>query len=309
MRKYLYIKKISYFFFLPLAKYFVQAEYMTLKDIQTEVRKLLSTVYENGELKTLSDMLIEYHTGYDYIRLNMYPDKQVDDAVYQKIMQHVDLLCQHYPIQYLIRQAYFFNMQLYVNPNVLIPRMETEELVQWILHTEKNTSSVIDICTGSGCIALALAKQWPQAQISACDISNDALQVAKWNARQQNVSINFMQMDVLHINWDNTQLTQYDIIVSNPPYVCKSEQSMMSRQVLEHEPHLALFVEDEHPLVFYHAIAEIAKRVLKKGGSLYFEINERLGNEMLQLMQEHGFSQIELKQDINAKNRMVKGIL
>ncbi|MBO4581331.1 MAG: peptide chain release factor N(5)-glutamine methyltransferase [Bacteroidales bacterium] len=282
---------------------------MTLKDIQNEVRNRLAGIYENGELKTVSDMLLEYHTGYDYIHLNMHSGKRVEEDTCRAVMRDTELLCRYYPIQYVTGRAFFFDMQLYVNPHVLIPRMETEELVQWILQSEKNNGAILDMCTGSGCIALALAKQWPQAKISACDISADALQVAVRNAYAQNLAVRFIQMDVLKPYEEQNGCPQYDVIVSNPPYVCRSEQALMSKQVLEHEPHEALFVEDEHPLVFYHAIADTATRILKKGGSLYFEINERFGEETVQLMREHGFSQIELKKDINEKNRMVKGKL
>jgi release factor glutamine methyltransferase len=200
-------------------------------------------------------------------------------------------------------------MKLYVNEQVLIPRPETEELVEWIAQTNKGKAHlrVLDIGTGSGCIPLALYQQLQQPEIHAIDISSGALEVARQNAATQQATIHFHQADILdNANWH--VLPVFDCIVSNPPYITLSEKQEMQENVLAHEPHLALFVPDEDPLRFYRAIASFALQHLAPGGQLYFEINEAWGKETAELLTGKGFTNIELKQDLQGKDRMLKAL-
>ncbi len=283
---------------------------MTIKELQKFVRYSLSNIYADGELKSVSDILLEHHTGRNYIYISLHTEEQVSEQVCNAVAKHVSMLQQHCPIQYLTGKACFYDMQLYVNEHVLIPRHETEELVQWILQDYGSRPARIwDMCTGSGCIAIALAKNMPQAQVYACDISKQALQVAGRNATEQQVNIQYMLMDVLQASCSCATMPLMDIIVSNPPYVCNKEKAYMQPRVLNYEPALALYVDDDHPLVFYKAIAHTGTRCLRPGGSLYVEINEHYGPHTVQLLRECGYSQVELKQDINRKDRMIKAIL
>jgi release factor glutamine methyltransferase len=219
------------------------------------------------------------------------------------------------PIQYILGETEFFGLPFKVNSNVLIPRPETEELVDWIIDTQKtNLNSdklhILDIGTGSGCIAISLAKKLDHAKVYALDVSHEALDVAKRNATLNNVSIEFINANILNSETWNTEFQnlKFDIIVSNPPYVRALEKEQMKPNVVNYEPHIALFVENEDPLIFYRAIIEYAVDNLTVNGHLFFEINEYLGNQMLQLLNSFNFKAIELKQDIFKKDRMIKGI-
>lgn len=213
-------------------------------------------------------------------------------------------LKQNKPIQYLFKEAPFYGLSFYVDKNVLIPRQETEELVDWILKiSEKElVTKVIDIGTGSGCIAISLAKNLPNAQVSALDISESALKIAHKNALHNNVSVEFLQCDILQTN---RLPEKYDIIVSNPPYVRLLEKAEIAPNVIENEPHIALFVPNENPLLFYEKIADLAKKHLSENGKLFFEINQYLGKEMCQMLSERGFAEVELRCDLSANDRMI----
>ena len=209
------------------------------------------------------------------------------------------------PIQYILGTTSFFGLEFKVDTNVLIPRPETEELVAWILKQADSSQplKILDIGSGSGCIAVSLAKHFPNADVYALDVSPAALEMAQYNAQQNGVQLNGIQANVLE--WENTEL-QFDIIVSNPPYVRESEKERMAPNVLEHEPHLALFVENNNPLVFYQAIVALSKQALKKQGLLYFEINEYLGEETKALFSSDDFENVQLKTDVFGKNRMMR---
>ena len=199
----------------------------------------------------------------------------------------------------------FFSYRFLVDENVLIPRPETEELVDWVLTTVTPTSKplkIIDIGTGSGCIAISLAKSLPNAEVTAVDVSAKALQVARCNAELNGVTINFLQQDILQTT---TLPDTYDIIISNPPYVRSLEKAEMQANVLEYEPHLALFVSDTDPLLFYDRIATLARRALSPQGSLFFEINQYLGEEMKALLKAKGFEKVVLRQDLSGNDRMI----
>ncbi|MDP7430432.1 MAG: peptide chain release factor N(5)-glutamine methyltransferase [Flavobacteriales bacterium] len=205
------------------------------------------------------------------------------------------------PLQYILGETEFYGLEFKVNKHTLIPRPETEELVDWIL--QEDFESALDIGTGSGCISISLAKN-SNAKISAMDVSVEALIIAKENAKRNQVKIDFIQEDILKLDI----LPKVDLIVSNPPYVLNSEKVKMKDNILEFEPILALFVEDENPLVFYKKIAELAFKSLNVNGKLFFEINEQFGNEIMSILSQTGFVHIELKKDVNDKERMIRAV-
>lgn len=212
------------------------------------------------------------------------------------------------PIQYLLGKAHFYGLEFEVNTNVLIPRPETEELVEWIISdTEfKRSPTLLDIGTGSGCIAITLAKNLSGAAVSAIDVSVGALETAQRNAAANGVSVKFLEKDILAVD-DLGE--QYAVIVSNPPYIRNLEKEEMKPNVLEHEPHLALFVEDDNALIFYRKITQLAVRNLTAGGKLYFEINQYLGTEMVGLLTDYGFQDVVLRKDMYGNDRMICGTL
>jgi release factor glutamine methyltransferase len=222
------------------------------------------------------------------------------------------------PIQYILGETEFYGLPFLVNENTLIPRPETEELVEWIIKSTKyeiqsTKLRILDIGTGSGCIAISLAKNFPNAEVSAIDVSEKALATAKKNAEINKVEVDFINVDILKINdlvelpTSNFQLpTQFDIIVSNPPYVRNLEKAEIKSNVLEYEPHLALFVEDTDALLFYRKIAQLAQQNLSENGKLFFEINQYLGKETVELLEDLGFKNIELKKDIYGNDRMIR---
>jgi len=226
------------------------------------------------------------------------------DISEEKIIEIVSQLKMNKPIQYIFNKAYFFDLEFYVDENVLIPRPETEELVQWIVsdHAKKDNISIIDLCTGSGCIAISIKNNLPFSKVSALDISSSALEVAKRNAAQNKTDIVFLNENFLEYKSN----TSYDIIISNPPYVRNNEKLLMNKNVLEHEPHLALFVDDDDALIFYKAIAAFGLSNLNQHGSIYLEINENLAAETSELFYNLGYRFVELKKDLNEKNRMLK---
>ena len=210
------------------------------------------------------------------------------------------------PVQYVVGKAEFGGRTFRVSPNVLIPRPETYELCQWILSESKGNESILDIGTGSGCIAITLAAELPQSQVSAWDISEETLCVARENARLNNVSVDCRQVDALNIPDNQTNKSAYDIIVSNPPYICQKEATDMESHVLDHEPHRALFVPDDDPLLFYRAIARHGLTALKEGGKLYFEINPIYVREMEEMLDEMGYNNIETRKDQFGKERFTR---
>ncbi|MGB5418516.1 peptide chain release factor N(5)-glutamine methyltransferase [Algibacter sp.] len=279
---------------------------MKLKHLQNIFHDDLDAIYGEEEVDSFFYMLI--HDYFDVTRIQLAIDSNltIDDP--EKILEALSFLRDHVPIQYVIGETEFYGLPFKVNNNVLIPRPETEELVNWVLKkTDKEkTVSIIDLGTGSGCIAISLAKNLPNAKIFALDISEKALEVAKQNAKLNNVNIEFIEADILETK--SIQDLKFDIIVSNPPYVREKEKAFMKPNVLENEPHLALFVKDNNPLLFYEAITHFSVLNLIDNGVLYFEINEYLGKDMIELLHDNNFQNIELKQDIFKKDRMIKGI-
>ncbi|MDX8341330.1 peptide chain release factor N(5)-glutamine methyltransferase [Draconibacterium sp. IB214405] len=269
------------------------------------IREELAPYYPETEISGFVQMMMDRVFGLSYTQMILEKDRVFDKEEQAMVTAIVNRLKTHEPIQYILGVTEFYGLQLGVKPGVLIPRPETEELVEWICKTEiLENSKIVDIGTGSGCIALALKNVISNAEVFAVDTSEDALEVAAENARQNKLEITFKHANIL--KWQEYEWQQFDVIVSNPPYVRECEKGLMETNVLEHEPELALFVSDNDPLIFYRTIAEFASKQLNEGGFLFFEINEYLGDEMIELVNGLGFKSIELRRDLNNKNRMLK---
>ena len=280
----------------------------TFKDVAQQYQAVLAPLYDENEAKQLFLMSYSAVMQENSVQYMLNSTHETPAAALAKFDEILDDLSQGRPIQHILGIADFYGMRFAVNEHTLIPRPETEELVDWILNEEagRPSFSLLDIGTGSGCIALSIQNMLLQAQVSALDISSEALQVARKNAERLGIPVNFMQADILE--WESFMQAEqrYDVIVSNPPYITPAEQQEMHPNVLRFEPHQALFVEEHAPLLFYDTIAEFAKKHLNPGGSLYFEINQYLGAETCELLRKKGFSNIELKQDLNQVDRMIR---
>lgn len=265
----------------------------------------LNALYPKTEIDAFFNILTEHQLGLTRVDRALQPAIEVIHKDLAFFENSIELLKKEYPVQYITGKTEFFSLPFDVNKNVLIPRPETEELVQWILDDfqDKKNISILDIGTGSGCIAIALAKNSKDTLVTAIDFSETALEIAKKNASNNQVEIDFVQTDIL--NTDSLP-NQYDIIVSNPPYVRNLEKQEIKKNVLDFEPHSALFVEDDNALIFYKKIALLAKEYLKPEGKLYFEINQYLGKETLTMLKELGFTKNELQKDIFGNDRMTK---
>lgn len=281
---------------------------MTIQLAYQQLLLQLYEIYDDREAANIADMVMEHVTGQRKIDRILYKDLSVTTQQQQRLSAITNALLLHTPVQYVLHEAWFAGMKLYVDENVLIPRPETEELVDWIAKEVRSTKyevrNVVDIGTGSGCIPISLKKMLPKLNVKAIDVSEGALNVAIKNAMLQATQVYFLRLDFLdQQNWD--LLGKFDIIVSNPPYIKASEAEAMHKNVLEHEPHLALFVPDEDALLFYRKIAEFAKAHLTENGMIFLEINEALGVEVLKLYQNHGYK-TELRKDMQGKDRMLK---
>ncbi len=284
---------------------------MTTQSAQQEATAQLKLLYDEREANNMADWVMEHITGKK--RIDRLLDKQVILAEQQIAQLHAVLaeLATHKPIQYVLGEAWFAGMPFFVNESVLIPRPETEELIEWIAKESLALGvggwGLIDIGTGSGCIPISLKKKLPQVRVTSIDVSAEALQVAKQNAAILNTEVNFLQLDFLdETNWE--QLPLYDIIVSNPPYIKQSEESSMLPNVLKYEPALALFVPDDDALLFYRKIAAFAKTHLSVHGMIFVEINEALASEVTALFKSFGF-ETELRKDMQGRDRMLRAHL
>ncbi len=280
---------------------------MFITRFKKQFQDRLNEEYPIEEVNSFFHLLTEAFLGLTRLDLALDPSRELPAAQKVKFEDAMKRLTLHEPIQYIIGETEFFGFPFKVDPNVLIPRPETEELVEWILEDVRSSGkekiSILDIGTGSGCIGISLAKNLPGASVTALDVSEEALKVATANAQLNNVRVNFLKVDILTaMNLPG----KFDVIVSNPPYVRELEKPEMHRNVLENEPHLALYVKDEDPLIFYKKITKLAKTGLLSGGSLYFEINQYLSSEMKELLQNEGFK-MQLKKDIFGNFRMLKG--
>ena len=281
---------------------------MKIKEYRTQFIEILSPIYDIGEVESFFYLILEEKRELKRIDLALNPDLTFSVEEIQLWNSILEQLLQEVPIQYLLGKTNFYGLNFEVNADVLIPRPETEELVEWIITTQDprpkaQDLKILDIGTGSGCIAIALAKNIPNAEVFAIDVSEKALVTAQKNANSNEVNITFLEKNILETE-DLEQ--QFDIIVSNPPYVRELEKKEIKKNVLDNEPHLALFVEDNDALLFYRKITELAQKNLRNDGKLFFEINQYLGKEMVDLLEKLNFINIELRKDIYGNDRMIK---
>ena len=272
-----------------------------VSNILSYFRQELSAVADEREITSWYYISMEYLLVYNRSDCIINSNQVLNKSQLSKIKQIVAELKTHKPIQYILGKTEFYGLKIKVNEHTLIPRPETEQLVDWIL--KENFVAALDIGTGSGCIPIALAKH-TDAKVLAIDVSEDALLIAEENAKNNEVKIDFIHQDILQTN----SLQKVDLIVSNPPYVLESEKEKMQENVLDYEPELALFVEDKNPLIFYKKIASLAINFLNENGKLFFEINAKFGKETIEMLADIGFVNIELKKDMNDKDRMIKAI-
>ena len=279
---------------------------MTFAELKAHIHNCLQPLYPKSEINSFYFILLQHYGNYTTADVLANADTLLTDNIKQSIQQAITELQTAKPIQYILGETEFFSNRFFVNENVLIPRPETEELVDWVLQEYPDKSEkikILDVGTGSGCIAISLAKALPNAVVTAIDVSEGALKVAKRNAELNSVVTHFLQQDILRIE---TLPNKYDIIISNPPYVRELEKKEIRHNVLEYEPHLALFVPDNKPLLFYDKIATLAQQSLNTNGSLFFEINQYLGQEMQTLLEQKHFTEITLRQDLFGNDRMIK---
>ncbi|HRN58221.1 MAG TPA: peptide chain release factor N(5)-glutamine methyltransferase [Agriterribacter sp.] len=292
---------------------------MTINEGYRFVCEAMYTIYDRREAENISALVIEKVTGLQSMDRSLNKNKFLPEEQETRLIHYTQLLLQHRPVQYVLGEAWFYGMPLYVNEHVLIPRPETEELVEWIVHDvgkqlqvpgsgfrgAGGSPVILDIGTGSGCIAIALKKNIPGAEVYAIDISDKALAVAQQNATVQQTAVQFLQADFLHAAHRKT-LPEFDIIVSNPPYIPVKDKNEIQKNVLDHEPHTALFVTNDEPLLFYAVIAGFATPHLQPGGHIYAEIHESMGAAVRDIFFRKGFTDTVVRKDMQGKDRMVK---
>jgi len=278
-----------------------------LKELRDKMIRKLSEIYPEKECINLVNWLFFSVAGVEKRDFSLDPGRLVEARMKTELLEKLGELMLHKPIQYITGKAYFHDLELEVGPSVLIPRPETEELVKWIYDENKNREGlhILDIGTGSGCIILALGRLLNKPELTGIDISQQALSIASGNAEKNGIRVDFRKMDILNeTQWN--ELDNYDLIVSNPPYVREQEKSRMQANVLDYEPAGALFVPDNDPLLFHRAIARFSRLKLSQKGKLYIEINENLGEETIRLLKNEGFTEITLKKDFQDKDRMIR---
>lgn len=281
---------------------------MKIKEYRSYFIQELTPIFDEGEAESFFYLILENKQQLKRIDLALQHDLTFSEDEIKIWNAILEQLKNEIPVQYLLGKTSFYGLDFEVNTNVLIPRPETEELVDWIIKSnqvDQNSKGlkILDIGTGSGCIAISLANHIPNAQVFAIDVSENALDTAQKNAESIKVEVTFTNKNILE-TVDLEQ--QYDIIVSNPPYVRNLEKEEIKKNVLDNEPHLALFVEDDDALIFYRKIAELAQKNLSENGQLFFEINQYLGQEMINLLEEMNFKNIELRKDIYGNDRMIR---
>lgn len=288
---------------------------MTTAQAYIDFKNKLQTIYSEREADNISDWVFENVTGLKKWERRANANNELTEINSNQLEKYLHELLQHKPVQYVLNEAWFYKMKFFVNENVLIPRPETEELVKWIVmdlrsamfdRHGKNNIHIIDIGTGSGCIPVSLKKELPEANITAIDVSEKALSVAKINADELNAEVHFLQMDFLNESeWES--LPQYDIIVSNPPYIPVKEKEILAKNVTDFEPGIALFVADNNPFIFYEKIAAFSKTHLKENGRIYVEVHEEYAENVKSIFENDGFIS-KIKKDIYGRNRMVSAI-
>ncbi len=280
---------------------------ISIAQLSRQIQTKLTPIYGEGEAKAMVRLIFHSLKGWSLTDMIIHADNIVSPYVLEKTEKIISRLLDNEPIQYILGEAYFYGMNLKVDNSTLIPRPETEELVDIIVHENQSHKdlNILDIGTGSGAIAIALSRNLPFSNVDAIDISENALKIAHENARNLHTHIGFTKADIFKFE---PKTDYYDIIVSNPPYIDESEKDSMDSNVLEYEPHQALFVPDENPLIYYIRIAETAKDSLKQRGHLYFEINPRHAEELAEYLNKKGYMDIEIVKDINGKKRFIKCI-
>jgi release factor glutamine methyltransferase len=270
------------------------------------IRSELSDIYQDDELLSVTRLIISKITTYSFTEILV--NKNTIFSQYQKDLLefYLEKLKKRMPVQYVLGETEFCGLDFVVNEAVLIPRQETEELVEWIVQEANPASVILDIGTGSGCIPVSLKSFLPRTEVYACDISTEALNVARQNALKNNLEVSFFEMDILTATHSDRR---YHVIVSNPPYIPKGEIASILTQVKDYEPHLALFVPDDDPLLFYRRIAVFAGKFLFPGGKLYFEIHRDYADACIMLLQNEGYKNVVLKKDISGNNRMLRAEL
>ena len=296
---------------------------MNLREARKWIVHQLQPDYSEGESRTMADLILTFICGVDKRAGFFFNDPELTEEQVAKMREATRKMLTHEPVQYVMRQAHFYGLDLYVDKSVLIPRPETEELVHWIMKDVKALKKpvfedyltqadatrelkILDVCTGSGCIALALKNNLPKAEVWGCDISDEALNVARRNGAHLDIRVDFQSVDFLE-EAQRKSLPTVDIIVSNPPYVPLFEKPTLHPNVVEHEPHLALFVPDNDELIFYKAIAAFAEKRLYPNGAIYMEIHESFGRDVVRLFEQEGYN-VQLKKDMQRKERMVKAV-
>ncbi len=289
---------------------------MTLGNAALFISKELQIIYDENEAMNIGEMLLENISGVKRTDRILNKNKELSEQQSEKLNHCLSRLLNHEPIQYVLNECWFYGMKFYVDQNVLIPRPETEELVDWIIRDiiptqpagsfPLNELKILDIGTGSGCIAISLKRKLRKAEIWACDISEEALTIAKKNSESLQTDINFIQLDFLN-ETERNKLPLFDLIVSNPPYIPQKDKDTMQQNVLDYEPHTALFAPDNNPLCFYSAIANFANTHLNKKGTIYCEIHESLGKKVSEIFLQNKF-EVEIKKDMQGKERMIKAM-
>jgi len=283
----------------------------TVKDAFNVFKTSLAEIYGAPEAEAITSLALTEVTGLSRASLRAFTETELNVVQSERLLTFLDELKTGKPIQYILGHTEFYGLPFEVNPSVLIPRPETEELVEWILQTIPRNSgyNILDMGTGSGCIPIVLKSKLTDSKLFAIDISPTALETAQRNAAVNKVDIKFIEEDILNLKTPEITGQKYNVIVSNPPYVTNTDKLQMHRNVTDFEPHTALFVPDHDPLLFYNAIAQFATNQLVKGGYLFFEINESYGAETVDMLTEKGFQRIEMRQDIAGKDRMIRAIL
>ena len=284
----------------------------TIKDVFDDYKAGLTTLYDAHEAEAITLLAVTEITGFSKAKVKAFPEQEISEQQAKSLDDILIQLKTGKPIQYILGTTEFYGLPFKVNPSVLIPRPETEELVEWAILSVSSlklaVGSILDIGTGSGCIAISLKKNLPQFKVSAMDISGEALQTAKQNVELNQVDVDFVNADILNYKSEIVN-RKFEIIISNPPYVTLHDKTQMHTNVTAFEPHTALFVPEDDPLVFYKAIADFAVLNLSPGGLLFFEINENYGNEVVEILNDKSFKNIELRKDMSGRDRMIKSEL